>query len=647
MEAVMPKRNRSFVKRVALGFLVLVTILVPLCGFSEFSDSKQVMEKLGIEAQLKDNGDMQVTETWRVNLKDRGKPYRNLYKTFPVKSGTEIENLSVYDVDYKTQYEYRDDINPTVDSVPENVGYLYTEGTASEIGWFMPAIESGVRNFKISYTIRNIVRVYKDTSELYIGFVGKNFSLPITELQGQITIPTGAAKEDLMVWLHSTANGTITRDSGNQITFSASQIPAKTLVEPRVLMPVSLFPSSKNRGNTDMKAAILKEEQDQANAYVQDKNREYLVGIVDAAAGLILVVLAVALFLWHKNKTKRHSVEAPEYTREIPEASSPGGAANLFYYYKGGVADKERGRVFSATLMSLAYKGYVRFDSDEHNNLLVTVIENTAKKSLTSSEQNFYNMIVTVAEDSNGKFTMKEFKRYAENHSQYIDRSIDDFLAETKREIAQKEYYERRSSISTACSVLGTIGIVFSILLLFLTKGWLLYFPLGLLVFGILMTIAGNRKNRLSEKGEYDYAVWHGLEKYMLEFSRMKEYGVPQLVLWEEYLVYATMMGISEKVCEQLRLVYPQLSDEGYMNTNIGTSYMYYMFGRSMGMGGFHQMGNDFGSALGETMNNISTSATRLAHPPSSNDVGGSGFGGGSFGGGGGGFGSGGGGGVR
>lgn len=646
----MPKQTNPVLKRIAAGILILIAVMLPLCGFAPFSgNAKQVMEKLDIAAQLNDSGDTQITETWRINLKDRGKAYRNLYKTFTMKNGTEIDNLSVYDLDHNVQYSFKDGIDPTEDYTSENVCYLYTQGTTSEIGWFMPAIDSGVRNFRISYTIRNLVSVYKDTSELYIGFTGKNFSMPIAELQGKITIPSGAKKEDLKVWLHSTANGTISRDSDKQITFSASQIPAKTMVEPRVLMPVSLFPGSKNRNNTDMKATIIKQENDWANAYAKEKNTEYMIGIVDAVGGAILVLIGVVLFIWSKKKTKRYAVDAPEYTRDIPEGSSPGGAANLFYYYKSGISDKERGRVFSATLMSLARKGYVRFDNDDHNNLVVTTIGNTAKKNLTSSEQRFFNIISSVSEESDGKFTMEQFKRYAEDHSKYIDESMDDFLAETKREIAAKGYYERRPGISTACSVLGAIGIVFSILLFILIKGWLLYLPLGLLVFGILMTIAGSRKNRLSAKGEYDYAVWHGLEKYMLEFSRMKEYGVPQLVLWEEYLVYATMMGISEKVCEQLKLVYPQLNDEGYMDTNIGTSYMYYMFGRSMGMGGFHQIGNDFGSALGETMNNISTSATRLAHPPSSNNggFGGGGFGGGSFGGGGGGFGSGGGGGAR
>jgi len=654
--------SKSF-KCIAVSFLVVLVVLLPLGGGASAAakngsftgGSKQVMENLDIAAKLSSNGDMQVTETWRVNLKDRNKTYRNLYKTFPVDQNTKVENLSVYDMDSNTTYAYRDDIDPTNSNYNvENICYIYQTDTDTEIGWLMPPIDSGVRNFKVSYTVANVVSVYQDTSVLYNAFIGKNFSLPIQSLNGTISLPSGAKQADLKAWLHCLATSNLTIDSSNQISFTSTEIPTKTMVETRILMPVSLFPDSKRIVASNVKSSIEKEELKWANdtkaSQLEEQRKEYIIGIIDAAGGAILIIIGIIFLIWAKKKAKRHVVEAPEYTREIPEGSSPGGAANLFYFYSGGVTDKEHGRVFSATLMSLAHKGYVRFDTNEHKDLVVTVTGDTKRTVLTQSEQTFYDMITTVASDFEDKFTMKQFEKYANKHNKYIDSSVESFLSQTKREIAAKGYYERRPAFLTVSSILGIVGILAAIFMLMGTKGRLVYIPLGLLIFGVLMMIAASTKTRLSKKGEYDYAVWHGLKKYMLEFSRMKEYGVPELALWEEFLVYATMMGISEKVCAQLKMVYPQLNDDTYLNTNFGTSYMYYMFGRSMGMGGFSHMGSDFGSTLGATMSNISTSATRLAHPPSSSgggNFGGGGFGGGGFGGGGGGFGAGGGGGVR
>ena len=38
----------------------------------------------------------------------------------------------------------------------------------------------------------------------------------------------------------------------------------------------------------------------------------------------------------------------------------------------------------------------------------------------------------------------------------------------------------------------------------------------------------------------------------------MDRHELPALVLWEEYMVYATAMGIADKVSEQLEIAYPQ-----------------------------------------------------------------------------------------
>ena len=50
----------------------------------------------------------------------------------------------------------------------------------------------------------------------------------------------------------------------------------------------------------------------------------------------------------------------------------------------------------------------------------------------------------------------------------------------------------------------------------------------------------------------------------MMDFSLLKEKDVPDLVLWEKFLVYATAFGISEKVIEQLKIVYPDYDNMDY-----------------------------------------------------------------------------------
>ncbi|MFU0833211.1 MAG: DUF2207 domain-containing protein [Oscillospiraceae bacterium] len=606
-----------------------------------------------------ENGDMVVSETWKINLKDRGRPYRNLYRTFPVDTDKvdDITDLTVYDEDREISYSFAGDVDAESVSGDEmqDKCYLHRTDTSIELGWFMPAIEEGVRTFTFTYRIKNIINVYADTAVLYNYFLPNNFSIPVESLNGVIRFPSGATQETVQAWLHTDTESNLTIDSANQVSFTASSIPVGHSVEVRLCMPPQLFPSSTKVSSQRALYDIQQEEQKWADEYEQERRNQFLLGVLDAVSALLLFVLALYAFFRLRKKNKRYSVTVPEYTREIPPGNSPGGIANLFYFYSG-LHEKEKNRMFSATLLSLARKGFIRFDGTA-DNLTIVVTGNTKGKELTESEQVFWELISTVGESSENSFTMKEFKDYAQSHGEYVSHKLDDFLNAAKREIATRGYYESRPVLFSTAKWVGVLllflaFVVFSVTGLFGVL--LVYLPLSMFLSGFLFFAGGSAKMRLSQKGEYEYGIWHGLKKYMMEFSRMEEYGVPQLELWEEYLVYATMMGISGEVCKQLKMVYPQLTDESFVNTNFTGSYLYYMFGPRLYWGGINRSHNtfDFGAALGRSFQQINAAATRLSDLDMNGGgkfggFGGSGFGGGGFSGGGGGFGGGGGGGVR
>jgi uncharacterized membrane protein len=589
---------------------------------------------------------MNVTETWKVNLEDRDKAYRYVYKTFPIDTAQfdGITNLSVYDEDNHMQYTLTDNINRNnAPSDLKNACYQYNNGESIEIGFYMPPIDEGERTFTFRYTVTNCVNVYRDVGVFYYKFLSTAFTLPVTSMNATIKFPEGSSKSDIRAWLHCTAKSNLTIDSGNHISITASEIPAGTQLETRLCVPRAAFAGSKRTHTETVLPAISSEEQKWANDYQAQLYRKYIFGIIDAIIGVVLVVIGIILCILARRKNKHYAVEAPEYTRDIPPGNSPAGIANLFYYYQGGITQSNKGNLFSATLLQLARKGYVQFESKNKKDfsVLLTVKAKTANRTdLSEGEQTFLEMISAAANQFGGSFTMDQFEQYAKERYKFIDTEMSKFITRSKGEIGLRGYYEKKNKFSSNVFGVGCLFAIVGFVVLLFTKLTSVYIPAGALVAGILMVIGGSGKARLSKTGEYDYQVWHGLKKYMLEFSRMKEYGVPQLELWEEYLVYATMMGISKQVCDQLKLVYPQINDSTYMDTYWGNSYLYFMLGSHYG--GFGGIGgNDLGSMLSSRMNTISQSATTLAHPPSSSS--GGGFGGGGFSGGGGGFGGGGG----
>lgn len=56
----------------------------------------------------------------------------------------------------------------------------------------------------------------------------------------------------------------------------------------------------------------------------------------------------------------------------------------------------------------------------------------------------------------------------------------------------------------------------------------------------------------------------------------MDEKTLPELVLWEKYLMFATVFGSADKVINQLKIKYPQLQDDSHMSSS-NYHYLYLM----------------------------------------------------------------------
>ena len=62
-----------------------------------------------------------------------------------------------------------------------------------------------------------------------------------------------------------------------------------------------------------------------------------------------------------------------------------------------------------------------------------------------------------------------------------------------------------------------------------------------------------------------------GLKKFLLDFSLMPEKEYFEVHIWEEYLIFAQLLGIADKVEEQFSKLYPQFKEQTRLNTDVTT----------------------------------------------------------------------------
>jgi len=82
----------------------------------------------------------------------------------------------------------------------------------------------------------------------------------------------------------------------------------------------------------------------------------------------------------------------------------------------------------------------------------------------------------------------------------------------------------------------------------------------------------------MNDKIYNDSVELYGLKKYLLEFSSMNTKEVMEVKLWDEYLMFAYLFGIADKVAKQLKDMYPEILEQTDMNGNVMFDYDMFMF---------------------------------------------------------------------
>ena len=132
------------------------------------------------------------------------------------------------------------------------------------------------------------------------------------------------------------------------------------------------------------------------------------------------------------------------------------------------------------------------------------------------------------------------------------------------------------------------------------------------IVDAIICMKISKKANVLTQKGVDQVEQLKGLKKFMEDFSMLDKREVPELVLWEKYLVYATVFGVADKVIKQLKIVYPDFEQNMDLQTYSCMNLM---------------MHNDFNSSFTRAINSAISSTYSSGSGSGGGFSGGGGFG--------------------
>ncbi len=586
------------------------------------------LKSLRYDVKLREDGSAEVVETWDIYVSETN----TLFKTFDLDSSkySGIRDVKVRDLGTGLEFSKIDRI---MNHVTKNCFYgLQISGTEFEIAWGVGMEQSyGNRVYEISYVITDVIANYEDCDEFYWQFIGKNNGLSVDRVSGIITLPKEVENiEHLRVWAHGPLQGKIERMGKNQLVFEVFNLPSKKMLEVRVVTEEKMFLGGRQFYKNALDE-ILEEETTWANRANQRRRiagmKSYIVlGVLIVCYFGILIVLFKkvlkyrAEFRYVREEVVRQKIEVGEYFREIPrqKEATPVEAGFLYYSKENSFfMESKISHIFSAMLLQLCLKGEIAFEKKSDKEMDILFLKTNEKKQhLKRSERQIYSLL-TMAREQKDRVSMKELEKYARKNYDDFDVVMKLLVSIAEQEnIAigncEPDDFEKAKNYKASKDLYWTFLFV-SLFIPILNLPILI--ELGMILF--YLSKLNHKVSALTEKGELEREQWQALKRYMEDFSLLKEKEVPDLALWEEYLVYATAFGIADKVIKQLKLVYPKYDE---MMQSGSYTYMNYMLSSELNGMLIHHMNSVY---------NGYQSAYSLAHSSSSGSGGGFSSGGG------------------
>ena len=576
-------------KKFFLSICFVVTFIL-LGAFSNKAFGYLYLNNLDFDAKINKDASMEVIEIWDIEIEQTNTLFKTFKTDYSKYSG--ITNVKVSEIKNGIEQDL-EQIDTLMYHVTKNCYYgMKNDKGNFEIAWGVGLDNSSdTRTYKISYTVKDAIKKYSDYAELYWQFVGSDFEINANKITGKITLPINVeTKDEIKVWGHTEdLNGEIYVKSLNTIEFEINKFRSGRFVEIRSLFPTYIISYSGRTSDLAALGQVVEEETKWAElANLRRRRAENYKKLI--SLGFILIDSLICIFSIKKAKERFSKAKEIipytktiniDYYRELPRKNAtPAQSINLLKNKIMPFTAQEIGRVFSATLLDLNLKKFIEFEQIDKKNFNIKVLIEPSEK-LEKSERLVYDFLKR-AMGEDGNITVKELEKYMKKYPSRIEKLKSSIEEETKEEIVNLGLYDSKREDEKVVSPIIQIVIPF---VAFFVLGFIMEYVqeyivtfgfIALMIATIIKAIASSKLNKklqpFTNQGLDENQMWKGLKKYMEDFSMLDKREVPELVIWEKFLVYATAFGIADKVLKQLKIVYKDIYDSMDMNSY---SYMY------------------------------------------------------------------------
>ena len=546
----------------AAGALALLLLAVSLLAAAPAALAKSYsIPDCTISSQIAPNGDLSVDVRQTFSFSGS---FSTVYWTLPKKGSQGIEIEGVRGPSGQLTKTAPGDRTPGTYSVADEGSDIRVEAHED--------LTDTTATFVLAYRALGAAIRWADTAELYWQFIGAVYAVPMEHVRVVVDPPPAVtSKSQVKAWAHGPLWGNVSIGQQGSVLATVSPLPDMTFLEVRMTFPAAALSAAAPRSESRL-PTILSEEQaaaDQANsdraAARAAEHRKHVLRTVGTVVGGILAAAGILFYIvMYRRFGREYTPSLPgEYYRDIPGDLPP---AVIQYLWKTGSIDD---KAIPATLLDLANKGVVRIDqvSEQERGLFgdkqATSYRLTLDRSKTAGLDPSASDIVALLFDLAGdgdSLVIDDLREFAKHHKREFAKAHADWKKTATKEAEGYKFFD--AGATTASRVVAGVGLLLILapaLTAFLTGTWWMLVPVPV---GIGLIAGANAIKRRSVEANELYAKYHGLYRYMKDFGRLQEKPPTAVVLWEQYLVLATLFGIADQVIRDMKVAVPEVVDD-------------------------------------------------------------------------------------
>ena len=534
--------------------IVFISVFLTIAFFtSNIYVDANTINSITMDIFLNKDGSGHVTEVWDMNLNEGTesyKPYGNL-KNYKIKNFTVKDETGKV---YETIHNWNTKAN--FSSKAYKCGILTTYNGV-ELCWGMS--QYGDKTYTLEYDIEGLVQQLNDAQTIYFSFMPEDMNPSPKSVKITIDSDAEFTEENAKIWAYgydgeiNFENGNIVMDSDGRL-YPSEYMVALVKFEENIFSPtVELNKAFSSLQLEAMQGSDYNLDEDIDN---EDKNVGIgeMIGIIPKifgtvffmmisfATGPLFVVAIFGFVLYESAKPKEGSLNFGTKGRVLPNQRDInyyrdipcGGSIYKGYFLVDNYITTIKRNDSRSGLMGAIFLKWIK---DKR----VTIVK--TKGGLLDFGKNDFAIDITMltpsgdtieekliymlreAAGANEILESKEFEKWCYANYRKIDNWFEYATTQAIREyVAEGAIVERETQVK---SIFGTKTI---------------------------------KQNFVNPEVKQDAINLYGLRKYLSDYSLIHERQAIEVMLWEEYLIFAQILGIADKVEDEFSKLYPDFS---------------------------------------------------------------------------------------